>query len=173
MERPELDLPPALSLEDRLSLGVNDILHEEPWDTNPIAGVSTREAQLRIDNGMELQVFQSKNSSTPDGIYNKVVLRQSKFLRVILGIGRPKFHQYPRVQQADWHTGSSKLIRNTFRRTDDIELALNEAAKRQGETIPESDFESEFWKIVVASYFDPDVRQSRVSAASENESNGK
>ncbi len=114
MSRPELDLP-ALSIEQRLSFAVNDILANLEFRYQPELNLEVRKEHIILDGERSIHVFQTRISAGDESIKN------------IVQFMAPSNRGMPRNQIASWYTGDTEFDIFTFKYTDDVAVILQEA----------------------------------------------
>ncbi|MEX0881326.1 MAG: hypothetical protein WEC17_01470 [Candidatus Saccharimonadales bacterium] len=112
MERPELALPP-LSLTQRLSFGVADILNDVEWDPRPESGLELRAKKVALDDSRLVTIKQVRAPSVDTPVVRNAI----------------RLELYDRQFLATWFTGSLELSINDFEYTDDIEVTLQEVKR--------------------------------------------
>ena len=102
MGRPELDLP-ALSIEQRLSFSVNDILSNLEFSYQPELRLEVRKEHIILDGERSIHIFQTRISEADEKIKN------------IVQFMAPNRRERPLNQIASWYTGDK--LRMRFRST--------------------------------------------------------
>lgn len=110
MTNPELSIPP-LSLTERLTFCVADVLKNSSWDPKPQSGLDVRERIIVLDSEQLVKVRQVRTPTE-----TKPIIANSVRLEIA-----------DRQFLARWLTDDTKLGINDFRYTDDIESVLNAA----------------------------------------------
>ncbi|HLG91066.1 MAG TPA: hypothetical protein VI336_02845 [Candidatus Saccharimonadales bacterium] len=121
MGRPELDLP-ALSIEQRLSFSVNDILSNLEFSYQPELRLEVRKEHIILDGERSIHIFQTRISEADEKIKN------------IVQFMAPNRRERPLNQIASWYTGDTEFDIFTFKYTDDVERILQEVKEAIGIT---------------------------------------